>query len=110
MLFRSDLARIGINLANYGVDIENGEHLMSEMVSRIVKTFMMTCGMYDASGEFAIKVGIPAKSGVGGGIMASVPGRMGIGVYGPAPDKKGNSVAGVKVLEELSNKLKLNIF
>ncbi len=60
-----DLARIGINLANYGVDIENGEHLMSEMVSRIVKTFMMTCGMYDASGEFAIKVGIPAKSGVG---------------------------------------------
>ncbi|HID1129705.1 TPA: glutaminase A [Clostridioides difficile] len=105
-----DLARIGINLANYGVDIENGEHLMSEMVSRIVKTFMMTCGMYDASGEFAIKVGIPAKSGVGGGIMASVPGRMGIGVYGPALDKKGNSVAGVKVLEELSNKLKLNIF
>ncbi|MDU3351724.1 MAG: glutaminase, partial [Clostridium sp.] len=53
---------------------------------------------------------IPAKSGVGGGIMASVPGRMGIGVYGPALDKKGNSVAGVKVLEELSNKLKLNIF
>lgn len=110
MIDSVDLARIGINLANYGVDIENGEHLMSEMVSRIVKTFMMTCGMYDASGEFAIKVGIPAKSGVGGGIMASVPGRMGIGVYGPALDKKGNSVAGVKVLEELSNKLKLNIF
>lgn len=105
-----DLARIGINLASYGVDIETGERLISERVSRMVKTFMVTCGMYDASGEFAIKVGIPAKSGVGGGILASVPNQMGIGVYGPALDKKGNSVAGVKILEDLSQKLKLNIF
>lgn len=105
-----DLARIGINLASYGVDIETGNRLISERVSRMVKTFMVTCGMYDASGEFAIKVGIPAKSGVGGGIMASVPNQMGIGVYGPALDKKGNSVAGVKVLEDLSEILKLNMF
>lgn len=105
-----DLARIGINLAMYGIDVESGERLISERVSRMVKTFMITCGMYDASGEFAIKVGIPAKSGVGGGIMASVPNTMGIGVYGPALDKKGNSIAGVKVLEELSNRYKLNIF
>ncbi|HSQ88939.1 glutaminase A [Romboutsia sp.] len=105
-----DLARIGMNLASYGIDIENGERVMSERVSRMVKTFMMTCGMYDASGEFAIKVGIPAKSGVGGGIMASVPNRMGIGVYGPALDKKGNSIAGVKMLEDLSHRLNLNIF
>lgn len=105
-----DLARIGMNLASYGIDIENDERVISERVSRMVKTFMVTCGMYDASGEFAIKVGIPAKSGVGGGIMASVPNRMGIGVYGPALDKKGNSIAGVKMLEDLSRRLDLNIF
>ena len=105
-----DLARIGINLAMYGKDIETGEQLIDERVSRIIKTFMVTCGMYDASGEFAIKVGIPAKSGVGGGIMASVPNTMCICVYGPALDKKGNSIAGVKILEELSNRYNLNIF
>lgn len=105
-----DLARIGINLASYGVDIETGERLIRKDISRMVKTFMVTCGMYDASGEFAIRTGIPAKSGVGGGIVASVPNTMGIGVYGPALDKKGNSVAGIKILEDLSNKLELNIF
>jgi glutaminase len=105
-----DLARIALNLASYGVDITTGERIIDEETSRIVKTFMVTCGMYDASGEFAIKVGIPAKSGVGGGIMASVPTKMGIGVFGPALDKKGNSIAGTKVLQDLSKNLQLNIF
>ena len=105
-----DLARMGVNLASYGLDIETGERLIDERISRIVKTFMVTCGMYDASGEFAIKVGIPAKSGVGGGIMASVPKKMGIGIYGPALDKKGNSIAGIKILQNLSEKYKINIF
>lgn len=105
-----DLARIGLLFANYGIDIETGERIISENISRMIKTIMVTCGMYDASGEFALRVGIPAKSGVGGGIMASVPNRMGIGVYGPALDKKGNSIAGLKVLEDLSKKLDLNIF
>lgn len=105
-----DLARIGLLFANYGVDIETGERVISEDISRMVKTFMLTCGMYDASGEFALTVGVPAKSGVGGGIMASVPAKMGIGVFGPALDKKGNSIGGIKILTDLSKKLNLNIF
>lgn len=105
-----DLARIAVNLASNGVDITTGERIIDEETSRIIKTFMVTCGMYDASGEFAIEVGVPAKSGVGGGIMASVPTKMGIGVFGPALDKKGNSIAGTKVLQDLSKELKLNIF
>jgi glutaminase len=105
-----DLARIAVNLASNGVDITTGERIINEETSRIIKTFMVTCGMYDASGEFAIEVGVPAKSGVGGGIMASVPTKMGIGVFGPALDKKGNSIAGTKVLQDLSKELKLNIF
>ena len=71
---------------------------------------MMTCGMYDGSGEFAVNVGVPAESGVGGGIMAVVPGKMGIGLYSPALDSKGNSIAGIKALEMLSEKLDLSIF
>ena len=105
-----DLARMGVNLASYGVDIETGERLVDENISRIVKTFMVTCGMYDASGEFAIKVGIPSKSGVGGGIMSSVPTKMGIGIYGPSLDTKGNSIAGLKILQKLSKEYNLSIF
>jgi glutaminase len=105
-----DIARIGAMLANDGVLPWTGERIVSREAARIVKTIMVTCGMYDASGEFAVHIGIPAKSGVGGGILASVPARMGIGVYGPALDKKGNSIGGIKVLESLSSELDLSIF
>lgn len=105
-----DIARIAAMLANNGILPWSGERIIPAQYARIVKTIMVTCGMYDESGEFAVKVGIPGKSGVGGGIMAAVPNRMGIGVFGPALNKKGNSIAGLKVLEELSRELDLSIF
>ncbi|WP_066635813.1 glutaminase A [Desulfolucanica intricata] len=105
-----DLANIALCIANMGKDPYTKEVVVPEHIVRIVKTFMVTCGMYDASGEFAIRVGIPAKSGVSGVIMACVPDRYGIGVVGPSLDDKGNSIAGIKVLEELSKRLKLSIF
>ncbi|WIV13858.1 glutaminase A [Proteiniborus sp. MB09-C3] len=105
-----DVARIGLFLANNGVVLETGERIAEEKVAKTIKTFMVTCGMYNASGEFAINVGIPAKSGVGGGIMAAVPLRMGIGVFSPALDEKGNSIAGYGLLKDLSEELDLSFF
>ena len=104
-----DLARIGLCFANGGVDPITGERHLEERIVKLVNTMMFTCGMYDESGEFAVNVGIPAKSGVGGGIMAVVPKNYGIGVFGPALDKKGNSIGGVHLLEAVSNELKLGI-
>lgn len=105
-----DIALMGATLAEDGISPITGKRLIPRSIARLVKTFMVTCGMYDASGEFAVRVGLPAKSGVGGGIMATVPGKMGIGVFGPGLDEKGNSAGGIKVLEYISNKLDLSIF
>ncbi len=105
-----DLARIGIVFALDGKDPQTGNQIMPAKIARICKTFMVTCGMYNASGEFAIKIGIPAKSGVAGGIMGSVPGKFGIGIFGPALDDKGNSIAGIKLLELLSKNYNLSMF
>lgn len=109
-LTAKDLARFGAVLANDGVIPWTNEKIIPKEVCRIVKTIMVTCGMYDASGEFAVNVGIPAKSGVGGGIIATVPRNFGIGIYGPALDEKGNSIAGIKLIKDLSNELDLSIF
>ncbi|MDY3060158.1 MAG: glutaminase A [Fusobacterium sp.] len=103
------LAKIGLFLANNG-KLSTGEIVITPKIATIVKTLMVTCGMYDSSGEFAVRAGIPSKSGVGGGILSVVPGKMGIGVYGPSLDKKGNSIAGVALLEDLSTELNLTIF
>lgn len=105
-----DLARFGAVLANDGVIPWTNEKLIPKDVCRIVKTIMVTCGMYDASGDFAVKVGIPAKSGVGGGILATVPRKFGIGIYGPSLDEKGNSIAGINIITDLANELDLSIF
>ena len=104
-----DLANIALVFANKGV-LPNGERVFQKEYARYINAVLSTCGMYDGSGEFALNVGIPAKSGVGGGIMAIVPDKMGIGIYSPALDSKGNSYAGIKALELLSKELDLSIF
>lgn len=105
----ADLARIGCVLACHG-QLPGEERLFPAAYGRFVNANLMTCGMYDGSGDFAIRVGVPAKSGVGGGIMAVVPGRMGVGLFGPALDDKGNSLAGIRALEQLSARLDLSVF
>ena len=105
-----DLAHIGCVLANRGKLPNTDERLFPRKFATYVNAILMTCGMYDGSGEFAVKVGIPAKSGVGGGILGVIPRRMGIGVFAPALDKHGNSVAGVQALARLSQALDLSIY
>ena len=104
------LAHIGAVLSNRGRIPQTDERIFPAAMAQSVNAILTTCGMYDGSGEFALRVGIPAKSGVGGGIMAVVPTRMGIGIFGPALDRKGNSVAGIQLLERLSRELYLSIF
>jgi glutaminase len=116
-----DLARIGLILANDGMDPFGEKEIVPRQIARIVKALMLTCGMYDASGKFATYVGIPAKSGVAGGIMAVAPPRVrerhlpfiegcGIGVYGPALEDRGNSIAGIKLLKHIASQWDLSIF
>ncbi len=105
-----DLANIGFVLANRGKHPQSDERLFPSQYAHYVNAILMTCGMYDGSGDFAVKVGVPAKSGVGGGIMAVVPTRMGVGIFSPGLDEKGNSLAGIKVLEQLSKRMYLSIF
>ncbi len=104
-----DLAAMGATLACGGVNPLTGEQVFSERTALILRALMMTCGLYDGSGDFAVRVGFPAKSGVGGGIMGSVPARAGVAVLGPALDKRGNSIGGVRTLEMLSESLFLRV-
>lgn len=105
-----NLARMALVLANGGCDPYSGHRYIPKHNVQIVNSFMVTCGMYNASGEFAIQVGVPAKSGVSGGILAVIPGKMGIGVVGPSLNEKGNSVAGVHLLSVLSERYEWSIF
>ena len=105
-----DLAVMAATLANGGVNPVTKEQALASRYVRDVLSVMHTCGMYDFAGEWAYQVGIPAKSGVSGGILAVVPGKLGIGVFSPGLDAYGNSVRGVKVCEEISDRLGLHIF
>lgn len=105
-----DLAKMAHVFANHGIHPTTGETLFPVEHGKYVNAILAICGMYDGSGEFALTVGFPAKSGVGGGIMAVVPTTMGIGIFSPALDSKGNSMAGIQALERLSQRLYLSIF
>lgn len=105
-----DLAHMALVLAQNGKSPVTGEQIIPKRYAQIAKSFMVTCGMYNESGEFAINVGLPAKSGVAGGILSLIPSGVGIGVIGPSLSAKGNSIAGVKLLETISNHYDLNTF
>src|SRR6185436_11430800 len=85
-----DLATLGATLANRGVNPVTGERAIKAEYVKDVLSIMASCGMYDYAGEWAFRVGLPAKSGVGGGIVAVVPGQFGIGIFSPPLDAKGN--------------------
>ncbi len=96
-------------LANGGVEPDSGTRVLSEEHARRVAAILLTCGTYDSAGEFAFTVGVPCKSGVSGGIVGLVPGRMGLCVWSPPLDDTGNSVAGRAALHELSRRLDLSV-
>ncbi len=105
-----ELARSVLYLANGGVDPVTGKEYITKTQARRINAVMLTCGHYDASGEFAFHVGLPGKSGVGGGVVAVVPGEMGICTFSPALNKYGNSHLGTLALEMFVEKSGLSIF
>ena len=104
------LAALGLIISNGGRNPFSGEYWTEPDYVRTVKSIMFTCGMYDFSGEFGVKAGVPSKSGVGGGMVSASRGPMGIGFYGPALDPYGNSVAAVKAMEHIAEELDLHVF
>ncbi|SDF26146.1 glutaminase [Thalassobaculum litoreum] len=104
------LARAGLFLANRGVDPVTGRRVVADYRARRINALMMTCGHYDASGDFAFRVGLPGKSGVGGGILAIAPGRAAVAVWSPGLNDSGNSHAGTIALEELARETGWSVF
>ncbi len=105
-----DLAVMAATLANGGINPVTGVRACDRRHVRDVLTVMYTCGMYDYAGEWAFEVGVPAKSGVSGGILVPIPGKLGLGVFSPALDAHGNSIRGVEVCREISDRLGLHVF
>lgn len=106
----AQLSRAGLFLSHRGTDPVTRQAVCRPEAVKLLNAIMSLCGLYDASGEFACRVGLPGKSGVGGGILAIAPEKMSIATFGPALDEKGNSVGGLKILEYLSRELNLSIF
>jgi len=104
-----DLAKAGLFLANHGLRAD-GSRLLTRSEAKRINSVMLTCGTYDAAGDFAYRVGLPGKSGVGGGILAVLPERGILCVWSPALDPKGNSVAGVEALDRFTTRTGWSIF
>ena len=105
-----ELSRSMLYLANNGTDPITNKTFITPAQAKRINAVMLTCGHYDASGDFAFRVGLPGKSGVGGGIIAVVPGQMSIAVFSPALNEQGNSLVGTQALELFTTKTGLSIF
>ncbi|HKL51412.1 MAG TPA: glutaminase [Wenzhouxiangellaceae bacterium] len=110
MMTARQIARSMRFLANDGIDPASGTQILSASLAKRVMAIMLTCGTYDAAGEFAFSVGLPCKSGVAGGIMAAAPDHSGICAWSPPLDDAGNSLAGRIALHDLTDRLELSIF
>ncbi|AHA28164.1 glutaminase [Candidatus Liberibacter americanus] len=106
----AQLARSGLYLSCRGFDPLINQHIISPQHCKFINSLMLTCGHYDNSGDFACRVGLPGKSGVGGGILAVVPSKASIAVWSPGLNKAGNSLLGANALELLSSKTGWSIF
>ena len=104
------LAQAGLFLANGGRDPATGISVISADRARRINALMLTCGHYDGSGDFAFKVGLPGKSGVGGGILAVVPGRASLAVWSPGLNRQGNSLLGTRALELIAQRTNWSVF
>ena len=105
-----DLAVMAATLASGGINPLTGRRVLQAQNTGRLLSIMSSCGMYDYAGEWIYNVGMPAKSGVAGGILAVLPGQLGVGVFSPPLDAKGNSVRGIRVCNDLSNDFGLHLF
>jgi glutaminase len=105
-----DVARAFLFLANHGVHPHTQKRYLTASQAKRLNALLLTCGTYDSAGDFAFRVGMPGKSGVGGGIAAIIPGLLSVCVWSPGLDKYGNSLAGVKALELFTTKTGISIF
>lgn len=105
-----DLAKSFLIFANHGLSPWSGKQILTKSQAKRINALMLTCGTYDAVGDFVYRVGLPGKSGVGGGIVALLPGRLSVSVWSPGLNASGNSLAGTKALELFSTKTGMSIF